>query len=104
MIPEFHDKRYIIEQFFMRFTFQSIVKEINEYLRNGKSGLALYNRLGEYLTNKFGEEFKISNVFEYLDSEDYFQINNEGVHILLRSMGYFYENSVSEPFICSFIK
>ena len=91
MIPEFHDKRYIIEQFFSKFTFKSIVKEINKYLRNGKSRLALYNRLGEYLTNKFGEEFEISNVFEYIDDNDYFQINDKGARQLLKSMGYLYE-------------
>ncbi|EPR77999.1 hypothetical protein SLOPH_2508, partial [Spraguea lophii 42_110] len=87
-VPELHDKKYIIEQFFLRFTYKAIIEEINKYLKDRKSGLNLFNQLREYLTNKFGEEFEISNVFEYFDDENYFQINDEGSYILLKSMGY----------------
>ncbi|EPR79395.1 Leucine rich repeat protein [Spraguea lophii 42_110] len=92
-IRQLYDKKYILEQFFSKFTFQSIINEINEYLKNEKYGLILYNRLRGYLISIFGEDLDLNNLFEYDEvTEHYiFRIQDEGAYLVLKSMGYLSE-------------
>ncbi|EPR77703.1 hypothetical protein SLOPH_748, partial [Spraguea lophii 42_110] len=58
-----YDKKYIIDQFFREFTFQTIKDEINRYLKIERLGTELYLDPSEYITYIYGEN---ENSVKYL--------------------------------------
>ncbi|EPR80116.1 Leucine rich repeat protein [Spraguea lophii 42_110] len=94
-ISKLHDKKYILEQFFDRFTLQSITDEINKHLKKSESGLRFYNQVSEYISITVPEK-DVSNIFEYIQDDDdddgYLKLKNEGGEFILNLLGYLDEN------------